>query len=231
MPEARQQLAKDSKHVQAFSNDEDYETLEDGSIDEEVSYVTLDLGPIEPTLVPSSSEYRLIGLDTPTPYLQLSGTIFKGAHKTLLGTELLFSEPKDDHQPYGPRESKPSLTHVGITEQRIKFKDVQLKPSLLVQENQIQEATVENVTLGSSGSFSYAQLVGNHSSSTPNASGRGRGRGGRSRKSVTSHPPEPNQVAQEAQTIESHVFAENSTGGLQCGSVDFGTPRMDVDDS
>jgi len=42
------------KQVEAFGPDEDYET------DEEVSYVTLDLGEIEPSLVPSSSSYRLI---------------------------------------------------------------------------------------------------------------------------------------------------------------------------
>ncbi len=31
------------------------------------------------------------GLDTPTPFLQLAGMVLKGRHKTLLGTELLFS--------------------------------------------------------------------------------------------------------------------------------------------
>jgi len=40
------------KQVEEFGIDEDYE--------EEVTYVTLDLGSIEPTLVPSSSTYRLI---------------------------------------------------------------------------------------------------------------------------------------------------------------------------
>lgn len=34
------------------------------------------------------------GLDTPTPFLQLSGSIFKGEHDRLLGTELLFTESK-----------------------------------------------------------------------------------------------------------------------------------------
>lgn len=43
------------KHVDAFGAEDEYE--EDS---EEVSYVTLDLGVIEPTLVPSSAEYRLI---------------------------------------------------------------------------------------------------------------------------------------------------------------------------
>ena len=46
--------------VENFTNDEDYVQNEDGSVEEEVVYVTLDLGQIEPTLVPSTSSYRLI---------------------------------------------------------------------------------------------------------------------------------------------------------------------------
>jgi general transcription factor 3C polypeptide 6 len=42
-------------HVDTFGPDEEYESGE-----EEVEYVTLDLGVVEPTLVPSSSTYRLI---------------------------------------------------------------------------------------------------------------------------------------------------------------------------
>lgn len=42
------------KQVEAFGPDEEYEE------GEEVSYVTLDLGAIEPALLPSCSTYRLI---------------------------------------------------------------------------------------------------------------------------------------------------------------------------
>jgi general transcription factor 3C polypeptide 6 len=41
------------KEVDEFGPDEEYE-------DEEVFYVTLDMGNVEPSLVPSSSSYRLI---------------------------------------------------------------------------------------------------------------------------------------------------------------------------
>ena len=41
------------KHVESFGPDAEYE-------EEEIEYVTLDLGTVEPTLVPSSSAYRLI---------------------------------------------------------------------------------------------------------------------------------------------------------------------------
>ncbi|KAJ6510434.1 hypothetical protein C8R45DRAFT_858306 [Mycena sanguinolenta] len=103
------------KQVDAFGPDEEYE-------EEEVVYVTLDLGNAEPSLIPSSSHYRLIGLDTPTPFLQLSGTILKGRHDTLLGTELLFTDGKDPSD-----SSKRVIVHVANTEQRIMFKEVQLK--------------------------------------------------------------------------------------------------------
>lgn len=42
------------RYVEKFADDEEYEE------EEEVTYVTLDLGNVEPTLVPSSTEYRLI---------------------------------------------------------------------------------------------------------------------------------------------------------------------------
>lgn len=83
---------------------------EESEYEEEIEYVVLDLGNTEPTLVPSSQTYRLIvrttidiclifsesvqGLDTPTPYLQLSGTILQGRHENLLGSELLFTDDK-----------------------------------------------------------------------------------------------------------------------------------------
>ncbi|KAJ6617949.1 hypothetical protein B0H10DRAFT_1279884 [Mycena sp. CBHHK59/15] len=106
------------KQVDAFDPEEEYE-------EEEAIYVTLDLGNVEPTLIPSSSNYRLIGLDTPTPFLQLSGTVLKGRHDLLLGTELLFTDGKDASD-----WSKRSITHVANTEQRICFKEVQLRPKM-----------------------------------------------------------------------------------------------------
>ncbi|KAF5343925.1 hypothetical protein D9758_012123 [Tetrapyrgos nigripes] len=105
------------KHVEEFGPNEEYED------EEEVIYMTFDLGNIEPTLIPSSKEYRVIGLDTPNPFLQLSGTILKGRHESLLGTELLFTEVKDDEDP-----SKRHLSFVSTNEQRVHFKEVTLVP-------------------------------------------------------------------------------------------------------
>ncbi|KAG2366985.1 hypothetical protein BDR07DRAFT_1273023 [Suillus spraguei] len=99
-----------------FGPDEEYAS------DDEEFYVTLDLGTVEPTLLPSSSTYRLVGLDTPTPFLQLSGSFFRGRHDTLLGSELLFTEGKNDSE-----RNMRALTHVSVTERRIRFKEVQLR--------------------------------------------------------------------------------------------------------
>lgn len=85
-----QSLVPGYRQVEAFGPDEEYEG------EEEVSYVTFDLGTVEPTLLPNCATYRLIGLDSPTPYLQLAGSVFKGRHDHLLGTELLFTEEKSD---------------------------------------------------------------------------------------------------------------------------------------
>ncbi|GJE93566.1 TFIIIC subunit 6 domain-containing protein [Phanerochaete sordida] len=109
--------------VDQFGDDDEYERDESGNVIEDVEYVTVDLGVVEPTLVPSSSAYRLLGLDTPNPYLQLSGTIFKGKHQTTLGTELLFTDAPDDCQ----GRTKRGLVHVANTEKRIAFREVELR--------------------------------------------------------------------------------------------------------
>ncbi|KAJ8584179.1 hypothetical protein M405DRAFT_827218 [Rhizopogon salebrosus TDB-379] len=120
--------------VDSFGPDEDYLSEEN-----EVTYVTLDLGTVEPTLLSSSSTYRLVGLDSPTPFLQLSGSFFSGRHDTLIGSELLFAEGKND-----PERNMRSLTHVGVTEQRIQFKEVQLREKSREQSGE-RDATPSSI--------------------------------------------------------------------------------------
>ncbi|KAF7293188.1 TFIIIC-sub6 domain-containing protein [Mycena chlorophos] len=122
--------------VDSFTASDEYEE------EEEVVYVTLDLGgDVDSALLPSSKSYRLIGLDTPTPFLQLSGTIFKGRHDELLGTELLFTEDQGASTSISYTSTdmltriadaagdwnKRTMAHVANTERRIVFKQVQLK--------------------------------------------------------------------------------------------------------
>ncbi|KAF8878150.1 hypothetical protein CPB85DRAFT_1234868 [Mucidula mucida] len=72
--------------VETFGPDDEYDE------EEEVVYVTLDLVDVDASLIPSSKAYRLMGLDTPNPFLQLSGIILKGAHCSMMGSELIFVE-------------------------------------------------------------------------------------------------------------------------------------------
>ncbi|KAK0502452.1 hypothetical protein EDD18DRAFT_1100889 [Armillaria luteobubalina] len=60
--------------------------------EEEITYIALELGNVEPSFIPNCDSYHLVGLDTGTPFLQLTGTVLEGRHEVLLGTELLFSE-------------------------------------------------------------------------------------------------------------------------------------------
>jgi len=159
------------KQVQSFSPDAECEQ-HDGEVEEEVEYVTLDLGSVEPTLVPSTSSYRLIGLDTPTPFLQLSGTILKGQHQTILGTELLFTEAKDDVHDRGKR----SLVHVGTTEKRIRFREVELKPKNIADSTaaHFPEPIVSGKRRAPEG---VDEVAGNTVAPSSSRGGRIRGRG------------------------------------------------------
>ncbi|EJD00331.1 uncharacterized protein FOMMEDRAFT_159005 [Fomitiporia mediterranea MF3/22] len=106
------------KQVEGFGPDEDY----DDELEE--CYVTLDLGSVDQTLVPNSAAYRLIGLDTPNPLLQISGTIMRGYHRTLIGTELIFKDATDESE----LPSQSDIQYFTSTDRRIVFREVELKP-------------------------------------------------------------------------------------------------------
>ena len=57
---SRSTLLPGYHQVERFDDDDEYERDENGNIIEEVEYVTLDIGVVEPTLVPSTTSYRLI---------------------------------------------------------------------------------------------------------------------------------------------------------------------------
>ncbi|KAF8530110.1 hypothetical protein BU17DRAFT_78679 [Hysterangium stoloniferum] len=105
------------KHVPAFGPDEEYEE------EVEVSYVTVDLGPnVDKDLLPNTSEYRLAGLDSSTPMIQLSGTFFQGSHEELIGTEILFTDGRDEANP-----SRRFVVPVATTSKRIRFEKVEVQ--------------------------------------------------------------------------------------------------------
>ncbi|PVF97037.1 hypothetical protein CPB86DRAFT_664875, partial [Serendipita vermifera] len=100
------------EQVDLFEEDEDEE------YEEEVVYVTMDLGQLDPNLLPNATSYRLIGLETPTPFLQIGGSIFRGRSETLLGTEIIMQEP--------PGGGSRNLVPLATTDKRIRFQEVKL---------------------------------------------------------------------------------------------------------
>ncbi|PPQ74475.1 hypothetical protein CVT24_000126 [Panaeolus cyanescens] len=106
------------KYVESFGNEEEYED------EEEVMYVTLDLGNVEPTLVPSSTEYRLI--TTKAGLRRLHHNLSSDLEISLYQRITLFSESHD--------RTKRPLVHVANTERRIAFKEVTLVPKGSAQD-------------------------------------------------------------------------------------------------
>ncbi|KAJ1309467.1 hypothetical protein OPQ81_006243 [Rhizoctonia solani] len=63
--------------------------IEHADEEEETHYLTLDLGAVDPSLLSNCGSIRLVGLETPTPFLQLGDLVFQGIHTRTLGTELV----------------------------------------------------------------------------------------------------------------------------------------------
>ncbi|KAL5522006.1 hypothetical protein ACEPAF_1862 [Sanghuangporus sanghuang] len=140
-PEA-QDLFSGYKHVEQFGPEEDYE---DDEVEE--CYVTLDLGCVDQTLVPSSSSYRLVGLDTPTPFLQLSRTVMRGRFRTLIGTKLIFKDVSEETDPdpssattsASTNSKQNNIQYFTKTDRRIQFRQVELKPKISDSASQEQQ--------------------------------------------------------------------------------------------
>ncbi|KAM5530680.1 hypothetical protein V8D89_015652 [Ganoderma adspersum] len=191
------------KHVESFGPDSEYE-------EEEVEYVTLDLGTVEPTLVPSSSSYRLIGLDTPTPFLQLSGTMLKGEHVSLLGTELLFSEAaaagsspgvNAEEQPHERAQGKKTLVHLANTERRIRFKEVELKPKVAGSSSNGEDVGTPTAKIANLAKKVKTQME-HVMSGSAGPSRRGRGRGGGQKRGSTRGKPKASSSRSKARDAD-----------------------------
>ncbi|KAG2044161.1 hypothetical protein BDR03DRAFT_909846 [Suillus americanus] len=99
----------------------------------------VDLGAVESTLLPRTATKQIKA----TPFLQLSGSFFSRRHDTVLGSELLFTETKNDSE----RITR-SLRHVGVTVRRIRFKEVPLreKSPASAGNNSDNDAPVEDAS-------------------------------------------------------------------------------------
>eukprot|EP00123_Amoebidium_parasiticum_P020544 comp5207_c0_seq1/m.1250 comp5207_c0_seq1/g.1250 ORF comp5207_c0_seq1/g.1250 comp5207_c0_seq1/m.1250 type:complete len:129 (-) comp5207_c0_seq1:56-442(-) len=65
-------------------------------------------------------EYKILGLETGTPMLQVDNVIFKGQYEEPMGTDLLFSVPKNG--------TEDEVTLVGTSTKHIRFERVFLVP-------------------------------------------------------------------------------------------------------
>ncbi|KAK0467541.1 hypothetical protein IW261DRAFT_1519313, partial [Armillaria novae-zelandiae] len=91
--------------VTQFGPDDDYE-------EEEIFYITLELGQL----------LSLLGLGTPTPFLQLAGTALKGRHETLYGTAVRWCNFY-----ILPTDHGVAVSYITSTRQRICFREVRLE--------------------------------------------------------------------------------------------------------
>ena len=145
---------------------------------------------------------NLQGLDTPTPFLQLGGNIFKGHFETLLGSEILFKEGLGERNiicfnrgknvmrslPKDPKErGRKIVVPQGIaSEQRVRFNHLILKTREEMEEEarkQVQGGTFPIIQETFSGAKSANGGSGEGMSVPPWQRGvrRGRGRGPRTR--------------------------------------------------
>ncbi|RUS13561.1 hypothetical protein BC937DRAFT_95133 [Endogone sp. FLAS-F59071] len=101
----------------------------------QTSYIVLDLGSdvnaeVITSAAAKSGGYSLVGLDTPTPYLQIGPLIFRGEFDETIGTDLLFSQTEERRPTANASGTLPhrrrTVTYMGQTTKTIKFTKVKL---------------------------------------------------------------------------------------------------------
>ncbi|KAI8577159.1 hypothetical protein K450DRAFT_253122 [Umbelopsis ramanniana AG] len=110
-------------------------TGSDENVITETQYILLDLGENAPDDIVESGEtsggYSLIGLDTPTPYLQLGSEIYQGEFDETIGSNLFLEKVPKNEGGYIPKainneDRSFSLSFAGATSKTIKFRKVNL---------------------------------------------------------------------------------------------------------
>ncbi|WRT67969.1 uncharacterized protein IL334_004943 [Kwoniella shivajii] len=112
-------------HVNSF-DEIDEDEYED---EEEEIYVTMDLGPtIDSRALQTETQYQLVGLDSPLPFLKVGNQIFQGQVTPLIGDEVILGLIRNSDNPHEP--SHPPLYS---TNHRITFQAITLKPQFQSQ--------------------------------------------------------------------------------------------------
>ncbi|WVO24961.1 uncharacterized protein IAS62_006343 [Cryptococcus decagattii] len=200
-------LGKGWTHLSSFDDldDDEYEP-------EEEVYVTLDLGTtFDSKSLQAESQYQLIGLDTPTPFLKLGNQVFKGDITPLIGDQIICGLIRNHDDPHNP-------THPPLfsTNHRITFQPGTLRPKdqsipgatsghdLSISEQAKGQETEQGVQVGMSGisrggSVSVSGAVSGAGAGGPSTlfagatarPGAGGKRGNKTRR-VIEHPDELN---------------------------------------
>ncbi|WVF68998.1 hypothetical protein IAT40_003772 [Kwoniella sp. CBS 6097] len=92
--------------------------------EEEEMYVTMDLGTtLDAKALQNETQYQLIGLDTPLPFLKIGNQIFQGEVTPLIGDEVILGLVRNHDNP-----QKPSHPPLHTTNQRLTFRAITLQP-------------------------------------------------------------------------------------------------------
>ncbi|WVQ96513.1 hypothetical protein IAU59_003618 [Kwoniella sp. CBS 9459] len=111
----------------------DQEEYED---EEEELYVTMDLGTtLDAKALQNETQYQLIGLDTPLPFLKIGNQIFQGEVTPLIGDEVILGLVRNHDNP-----QKPSHPPLHSTNRRLTFRAVTLQPRVELDQIRDQDA-------------------------------------------------------------------------------------------
>ncbi|WWC88659.1 uncharacterized protein L201_003572 [Kwoniella dendrophila CBS 6074] len=107
-------------HVNSFEEIDEDEYEEE----EEEIYVTMDLGTtLDAKALQNESQYQLVGLDTPLPFLKVGNQVFQGQSTPLIGDEVILGLIRNSDNPHEP-------THPPLysTNHRLTFRAITLEP-------------------------------------------------------------------------------------------------------
>ncbi|GAM25700.1 hypothetical protein SAMD00019534_088750 [Acytostelium subglobosum LB1] len=91
-----------SSEDEAVDNgDEQYELDQSEIIQPDDQLILIEVVGEDPGIL-VNNQYSLIGLDTPTPLLQIGERMYRGRYQDVVGTQLFFRNPKRQHQPHRP---------------------------------------------------------------------------------------------------------------------------------
>ncbi|OCF46017.1 hypothetical protein I317_00105 [Kwoniella heveanensis CBS 569] len=113
-----------------------FDDLDEGEYEdeEEELYVTMDLGTtLDAKALQNETQYQLIGLDTPLPFLKIGNQIFQGEVTPLIGDEVILGLVRNHDNP-----QKPSHPPLHSTNKRLTFRAITLQPRTQPGQSQAQ---------------------------------------------------------------------------------------------